>query len=251
MNKIRYFRVGAFYRDENSKEIIVQCYDREEAEGWIDRAKEMLYPGENTDGFIVTVFEFKLQINLNNLNHYRITVERPLKREFKDEWEECDYLTAQAFDALIEAENEIDAKEKFINEHFKIYTQDRTPDQYDIYVDEVPVEKVIEDEQKMLRQRLIGKYISEKYGDISVREYNQMMRRDDENEKNTMFYKALSEHLKRLRMSEYLESRLDTSKLSYADFCTIRSGLCSAKSNEEFEKINLAAVSKYGKNTTV
>jgi uncharacterized membrane-anchored protein YjiN (DUF445 family) len=251
MNKIRYFRVGAFYRDENSKEIIVQCYDREEAEGWIDRAKEMLYPGENTDGFIVTVFEFKLQINLNNLNHYRITVERPLKREFKDEWEECDYLTAQAFDALIEAENEIDAKEKFINEHFKMYTQDRTPEQYDIYVDEVPVEKVIEDEQKMLRQRLIGKYISEKYGDISVREYNQMMRRDDENEKNTMFYKALSEHLKRLRMSEYLESRLDTSKLSYADFCTIRSGLCSAKSNEEFEKINLAAVSKYGKNTTV
>jgi uncharacterized membrane-anchored protein YjiN (DUF445 family) len=251
MTKQRYFRVGAFYRDENSKSVIVQCYDRKEAEGWIDRAKEMLYPGENTDGFIVTVFEFKLQINLNNLNHYRITVERPLKREFKDEWEECDYLTAQAFDALIEAENEIDAKEKFINEHFKMYTQDRTPDQYDIYIDEVPVEKVIEDEQKMLRQRLIGKYISEKYGDISVREYNQMMRRDDENEKNTMFYKALSEHLKRLRMSEYLESRLDTSKLSYADFCTIRSGLCSAKSNEEFEKINLAAVSKYGKNTTV
>ena len=251
MNITRYFRVGAFYRDENCKEIIVQCYDREEAESWIGRAKEMLFPGENTDEFIVTVYEFKLQINLNNLNHYRITVERPLKREFKDEWEECDYLTAQAFDALIEAENEIDAKEKFINEHFKMYTQDRTPDQYDIYVDEVPVEKVIEDEQKMLRQRLIGKYISEKYGDISVREYNQMMRRDDENEKNTMFYKALSEHLKRLRMSEYLESRLDTSKLSYADFCTIRSGLCSAKSNEEFEKINLAAVSKYGKNTTV
>ena len=75
MNKTRYFRVGAFYRDENSKEIIVQCYDRKEAEGWIDRAKEMLYPGENTDGFIVTVFEFKLQINLNNLNHYRITVD--------------------------------------------------------------------------------------------------------------------------------------------------------------------------------
>ena len=247
MTKQRYFRVGAFYRDENSKSVIVQCYDRKEAEGWIDRAKEMLYPGENTDGFIVTVFEFKLQINLNNLNHYRITVERPLKREFKDEWEECDYLTAQAFDALIEAENEIDAKEKFINEYFRMYTQDRTPDQYDIYVDEVPVEKVIEDEQKMLRQRLIGKYISEKYGDISVREYNEIMRRDDENEKNTMFYKALSEHLKRLRMSEYLESRLDTSKLSYADFCTIRSGLCSAKSNEEFEKINLAATAKYGK----
>ena len=247
MNRARYFRVGAFYRDENCKEIIVQCYDREEAESWIGSAKEMLFPGENTDDFTVKIFEFKLQINLNNLNHYRITVERPVKREFKDDWEECDYLTAQAFDALIEAENEIDAKEKFINEYFRMYTQDRTPDQYDIYVDEVPVEKVIEDEQKMLRQRLIGKYISEKYGDISVREYNEIMRRDDENEKNDMFYKALSEHLKQLRMSEYLEKRLDTTKLSHAEFCEIRDKLCLAKSSEETEQINRNAIERYGK----
>ena len=65
----------------------------------------MLYPDENTENYIVSIFEFKLQNNLNNLNHYRITVERPIKREFKDEWEECDYMYAESFDALIEAEN--------------------------------------------------------------------------------------------------------------------------------------------------
>lgn len=244
-----YYRVGAFYKDENKKQIIVQCYDRKEAEQWIPKAKEMLYPDENTENYIVSIFEFQLQINLNNLNHYRITVERPIKREFKDEWEECDYLSAESFDALIEAENEVAAKEKFLSEYFGLYTQDRTPDEYDIYADEVPIEKVIEDEQRMLRQRLISKYAAENFGDMSVREFNQMMRRDDKVEQNQMFYKALSEHLKRIRMTEYLEKRLDTDKLSHAEFCKIRDALCLAKIGEEFEKINLAATAKYGKET--
>jgi uncharacterized membrane-anchored protein YjiN (DUF445 family) len=244
-----YYRVGAFYKDENKKQIIVQCYDRKEAEQWIPKAKEMLYPDENTENYIVSIFEFQLQINLNNLNHYRITVERPIKREFKDEWEECDYMSAESFDALIEAENEVAAKEKFLSEYFGLYTQGRTPDEYDIYADEVPIEKVIEDEQRMLRQRLISKYAAENFGDMSVREFNQMMRRDDKVEQNQMFYKALSEYLKRIRMTEYLEKRLDTDNLSHAEFCKIRDALCLAKIGEEFEKINLAATAKYGKET--
>ena len=247
MTKQRYFRVGAFYRDENVNSVTVQCRDRKAAENFIPKLKAMFYPGENTENYIVKVFEFKLPINRNNLNHYRITIERPLKREFKDEWEECDYMTAQAFDALIEAENEDEAREKFIAESFRMYTEDRSPDEYDIYVDEVPVEEVIEDEQRMLRQRLISKYVAENFGDMSVREFNQMMRRDDKDEQNQMFYKALSEHLKRIRMSEYLEKRLETDKLSHAEFCEIRNALCSAKIGEEFEKINLAATAKYGK----
>ena len=99
----------------------------------------------------------------------------------------------------------------------------------------------------MLRQRLISKYVAENFGDMSVREFNQMMRRDDKDEQNQMFYKALSEHLKQLRMSEYLEKRLDTTKLSHAEFCKIRDSLCSTKVGEEFEKINLTAIAKYGK----
>lgn len=79
-----YYRVGAFYRNENSKAIIIQVHDRKEAESWVPRVKAMLYPGEDTAEFRVSIFEFKLQINLNNLNHYRITVERPIKRELHD-----------------------------------------------------------------------------------------------------------------------------------------------------------------------
>ena len=251
MTKQRYFRVGAFYRDENVNSVTVQCRDRKAAEEFIPKLKAMFYPGENTENYIARIFEFKLPINRNNLNHYRITIERPLKREFKDEWEECDYMTAQAFDALIEAENEEEAREKFIAESFRMYTEDRRPDEYDIYVDEVPVEEVIEDEQRMLRQRLIAKYAIEAYGDISVRRFNELMRGDDKDEQNRMFYKALSEHLKRLRMSEYLEKRLDANKIVHSEFCKIRDALCMAKSSEGFEKINRDAIARYGKEASV
>ena len=249
MTKQRYFRVGAFYRDENSKAVIVQCYDRKEAETWIPRVKAMLYPGENTENFRVSIFEFKLQINLNNLNHYRITVDRPMKREFKDFDEEMEYDNSLYFSAEIEALDENDAKAKFFEEWFDFYSLGNKPEAYDIYIDEIPLEEMIEKEQRMLRQRLISKYAAENFGDMSVREFNQMMRRDDKEEQNQMFYKALSEHLKRIRMTEYLEKRLDTDKLSHEEFCKIRDALCLAKIGEEFEKINLSATAKYGKET--
>ena len=59
-----YYRVGAFYKNENSKAIIIQVHDRKEVESWVPRVKAMLYPGEDTADFRVSIFEFKLQINL-------------------------------------------------------------------------------------------------------------------------------------------------------------------------------------------
>ena len=247
MTKQRYYRVGAFFRDENRKSVIVQCYDRKEAENWIPGVKAMLYPGENTENYKVRIFEFKLQINLSNLNHYRIVVERPIQREFKDFDEEMEYDNSLAFDAVVEADDEEGAKEVFFQDWFDFYALGKKPEEYDIYVDEVPLEEMIEKEQRMLRQRLISKYAAENFGDMSVREFNQMMRRDDEEEQNQMFYKALADHLKMVRMAEYLEKRLDTDKLTHAEFCKIRDELCVAKVGDEFEKINLAATAKYGR----
>lgn len=247
MTKKRYFRVGAFYRDENSKSVIVQCYDRKEAESWVPRVKAMLYPAENTDNFRVNLFEFKLQINLNNLNHYRITIERPVERTFKDFDEEMDYSNSLTFDVVVEANDEEEAKKIFFADWFELYARGNNPEEYDIYIDEIPLVEMIEKEQRMLRHRLICQYVSEKFGDLSVREFNKLMREEDSDEKNQMFYEGLREHLKRLRITEYLESKLETDKLSHAEFCEIRNDLCSAKMGEDFEKINLAAIAKYGR----
>ena len=242
-----FYRVGAFYRNEDSKAIIIQVHDRKEAEAWVPRVKEMLYPGEDTTNFRVSIFEFKLQINLSNLNHYRITVERPVKREFKDYAEEnvCD--NSLAFDGIVEAEDEESARSKFLEEWFEFYALGKKPDEYDFYVDEVPIKELIEKEQRMLRQKLIGKYAQDHYGDMSVREFCRIMRQDESPEKDRMFYEELKNHLQRIRIVEYLEKRLDLERITYAEFNRICNELCAAKVGDEFEKINCSATEKYGK----
>ena len=99
----------------------------------------------------------------------------------------------------------------------------------------------------MLRQRLIGNYARDHYGDMSVREFNRMMRQDDSTEKDKMFYEELKNHLHRIRIVEYLEKRLDLERITYAEFNRICDELCAAKVGDEFEKINRAATEKYGK----
>lgn len=247
MTNNKYYRVGAFYRNENSKAVIIQAYDRKEAEAWVPRVKEMLYPGENTENYRVSIFEFKLQINLSNLSHYRITVERPIKREFKDWEEENLYENSLAFDGIVEAEDEESAKSKFLEEWFDFYASDKRPEEYDLYVDEVPVKELIEKEQRMLRQKLIGDYARDYYGDMSVREFNEIMRQDESPEKDKMFYEELKKHLHRIRIVEHLEKRLDLERISHAEFNRICDGLCAAKAGDEFESINRAATEKYGK----
>ena len=242
-----YYRVGAFYRNEDSKAIIIQVHDRKEAEAWVPRVKSMLYPGENTENYRASIFEFKLQINLSNLNHYRITVERPVKREFKNWEEENIYDNSLAFDGIVEAEDEESAKSKFLEEWFDFYALDKKPEEYDLYVDEVPINELIEKEQRMLRQRLIGDYARDHYGDMPVREFCKMMREDESPEKDKMFYEELKKHLHRIRIVEYLEKRLDLERITYAEFNRICDELSAAKVGDEFEKINRAATEKYGK----
>lgn len=247
MTNSKYYRVGAFFRSEDSKQIIIQVHDRKEAEAWVPRVKEMLYPGENTENYRVSIFEFKLQINLSNLNHYRITVERPVKREFKDWEEENIYDNSLAFDGIVEAEDEESAKSKFIEEWFDFYSLGKKPEEYDLYVDEVLVKELIEKEQRMLRQRLISSYARDRYGDMPVREFCKMMRQDESPEKDKMFYEELKNHLHRLRIVEYLEKRLDLERITHAEFNRICDELCAAKVGDEFERINRAATEKYGK----
>ena len=247
MKESKYFRVGAFYRDPDSQAVILQCQNRQEAEQWVPKVKQMLYPGEDTQNYSVHIFEFKLQINQNQLNHYRITVNRPTQRVFDTMEEEMEYDNSLSFDAVVEAESEEEAKAVFFSEWFPLYAQGKTPEVYDIYVDEVPLSELVEKEKRMLRQRLVGRYILKTHGDISVREYSRMMRKENEAEQERFFYEGLKNHLHRLRTADYLERRLDTERMSHAEFCRICDELSAAKVGDAFEAINRAAIETYGK----
>ena len=245
MNQTKYYRVGAFHRSGNTNQVIIRARDREEAKGWVDRVKQMLYPGEDTSDYPTSIFEFKLQINLNNLNHYRIIVERPKK--CTDEWDGLLYVS-RSFDALIEAKNEDEARKIFLDEYFSSYAQGNKPEDYDIYADEIPLKQLLENELEHFRVRLANKYITDKFGDLSVREYTRLMRDiSDAEEKEQIFYKSLTEHLKSLRITEYLEKRINSEMLSHDEFCKIKEKMENAKNKDEFEDVHIKAIKKYGK----
>ena len=138
-------------------------------------------------------------------------------------------------------------KEIFFDEWFESYASGKQREEYDIYVDEVSLGELIDTEERMLRNRLIYKYASESFGDMTVQEFSRIMQDDDSEEKNRMYYEGVKNLLKSLRLSEYIEERLDTSKMTHAEFLKIKDQLCSAKIGDEFEKINREAIEKYGK----
>ena len=152
---------------------------------------------------------------------------------------------ADGLSAVICAVSREEAVAKFIGTQYEPDERPETPEQYGIYVEEVPLETLIAEEMEMLRSRITWKYMADTYGDISVGEF--AIRSKDPQERDRMFYEGLQTALKRFRMSEYLEKRLDLTKLTYAEFSEICSALCAAKAREELEKIHIAAIEKYGK----
>lgn len=148
----------------------------------------------------------------------------------------------EIINAIIEAENEADARKQFIDEYSKHYNE--ISDKYDIFIEEVSIKELIDKEQKALYQRLICKHIEDNYGDLSVVEFNTVFQSQS---KDKMIYMGLKAYLKRLRVSEYLQKRLDVEKISHAEFCRICDALCNARDNDEIERISKEINTKYGK----
>ena len=242
-----YYRVGAFYKDENRKEIMVQVPNRASAEAMVPQVKQILFPGEDIENYPVRIFEFKLQVNLNRLNHYRITVYRPAERIYTDEQEEMLYESAEAFDEVVEADTEEEAKATFLRDYFESYAVGRSPDEYELYVDEVPLSELIKGEEERLLGRIVNGYMREKYGHLPLREYARLMRAQDSGQSDEIRYEALQAFSRALSITEYMEKKLDTASLTYNEFCVIRNQLRAAKTGEDFCRINLEIMERYGR----
>lgn len=50
-----------------------------------------------------------------------------------------------------------------------------------------------------------------------------------------------------MNITEYLERKLDIASLTHDEFCGIRNQLRAAKTGEEFSRINLEIMERYGR----
>ena len=106
---------------------------------------------------------------------------------------------------------------------------------------------MIAEEEISLRYRIKEDYIFAKYGDVSVREFNRLMREQINGEKNRFYYDALQFFLGKTRLRKALERSINLEKISAAEYNALISRLPLANDRTEFEKILNEAKEKYGK----
>jgi hypothetical protein len=228
-----FYRVTILEKSDNHREMIVKADSKEAAVAQIPAAKAFLFPSEDTSEYIAFPSKVHLDVMSAKVPHWRITVIRPT--EPCDGWEECEPGTMEM---TLEAESEEDAIRQ-AKEEIKCPAE--------FYAREISAEELIAEEEISLRYRIKEDYIFAKYGDVSVREFNRLMREQINGEKNRFYYDALQFFLGKTRLRNALERSIDLEKISAAEYNALISRLPLANDRTEFEIILNEAKEKYGK----
>ena len=228
-----FYRVTIFEKNDNHREMIVKADSKESAMALIPAAKAFLFPGEDTSEYLAYPSTIHLDVMSAKVPHWRITVIRPTQP--RNELEECDLGTMEM---TVEAENEEDAIRQ-AKEEIKCPAE--------FYAREITVEELIAEEEISLRYRIKEDYIFAKYGDVSVREFNRLMREQINGEKNGFYYEALRFFVGKTRLRYALERCIDLERISAAEYNALISRLPLTNNRAEFELILNEAKEKYGK----
>ena len=231
-----FYKVTIIEKNDNHREMIVKADSKEAAVAMIPAAKAFLFPGEDTSEYIAFPESIHIDMLGAQVPHWRITVIRPVSRE-QDEWEECGPGTGEM---TLEAESPEEALRQ-IKEEIKFPA--------DFYVREAPLSEMIAEEKEHLEYLIHNDYITDRYGDVSVREFNRLMRKKfkSEEEKEQSEYEALRHFLGKINLHKMLARKLDLTQMSVAEHDALISELQRTKEREPFMKLFEEAIAKYGK----
>lgn len=122
---------------------------------------------------------------------------------------------------------------------------------YEITLKKCSLPSLIQEEEEAFRHRIFTKRLFSEHKERTVDDYIQLLEKGTPFEESLAYYQGLKMYLKQLRITEYLESRLDTSKMTHKEFCDIRDALCLANSSDAFKEIHTMACSAFGKNENI
>ncbi len=241
---MRYFRVAAIKKDDNLRELIIKANDRKSAVNKVNEVKAFLFPNEDTSNYIYNISLFPIEVNGGTtVTYYRITVYRPSSSAELEDGVEFGHDTWEWIES---ADNKEQAKSILREELLK---EGQDPATFDIYADEVFVEKCIEEEEESLKNRIRRQYFFRQgfEENITVREYAKKQKEFEENP--DCYYAALKSFNGELRIRKALMKHLDVSLISMAEAEDYIGKLVKAIGSEEYSKIWQSAVDKYGKET--
>ncbi len=236
---MKYYRIAAWEKDENTKEVIVKADTREEALTQVEGAKAFLFPGEDTSNYRASVWGFTLTVNVGTeVPHYRITVSRPTETAHEEKDDEWMDLGPKSYEWIEKAEDEEAAKEKM---RTSLREDGEDPEKYHIYADEMALEQCISEEELRLFGIVRSTYLSQyrhKYRerDMTVREYSEMSKvLEDGN--TELYYEALKYFCKLTRMRSSLSRMKDFPAMSAKEIEELAEALAKTKTKEECDEI--------------
>lgn len=225
-----YYRIAAFKKDDNQREVTIRANSREEVKAQMERIKAFLFPGEDTTNYFYQMAEFRELVNNTiHMSFFRVFVCRPVKPD-----KEEDLMEESAwYENVIEAKSIDEARAKAKEPGMLLDSPEQFAD-YELFVEEVGVETLIAECEDRIRRRIKDEYLY--VDDRTVREYCDLSKQMEKD--RGMYYEALKGYLKKQNILRFLKreaEKCDT--ITALEFFEKYEALCRAESEEEFNRI--------------
>ena len=250
-----FYRAAIVKEDKNTRSITLRETTKEKVEEMLPRIKSFLYPDEDTSEYRHRIWEHEIDGSGPGIKipEYTVNVYRPRDKKVKDvEDGEDDWDVMEDgdgwFEDIVEADSLEEAREKVLS--IDCPYKSVGYDECLVYINEVPVSTLLEEVKHSISNRIENAYIDAKRPEMTVREFIDLHRNIEENEK--LQYEAHRYMRSVLSHINSLKRDLDLEKISAKEFIdlSINLALFSLENKrEEWDAMLNEAKAKYGKET--
>lgn len=189
-----FYRTVIVKERTNSRTITLRAKSKEDVEEMMPRIKSFLYPDEDSSEYRYLIWTHEVEAYSPGVKvpEYQVTVYNPeVKKPVEgfEDWEDDDIFCDDGcwYEEIIEADSLEEAREKVMSKECPY--QNVGYDECFVYINEVPVSMLLEEAKHSLLSRVENAYIDVKRPEMTVREYNQIHRDMEQNER--LQYEAL------------------------------------------------------------
>lgn len=247
-----FYRAAIIKNDRNARSVTFREMTKEQAEEMMPRIKSFLFPDEDTSGYRHWIWEHQIDaygpgilVPEVTINVYR-PVEKKLVEGF-EEFEDDDWDVMEDgggwYEEIIEADSLEAAREKLLSKDCPYKTVGY--DECHVYINEVPISKLLEEAKHSLISRVENAYIDTKLSEMSVREWHQIHRDMEKSEE--LQYRALKYMRAVFAHATLMDRDIDLTKMSAAEYIETLKRLPTIEDRAEWERQYNELKTKYGK----
>lgn len=233
-----FYRVIIIKEDANRKSITVNAKSKAEVENMIPRIKELLFPGKRPEEYrsVITEKEVEAYSPVTKVIEYQVTIYKLEEISEETDFEIDDIMAAESlgwYEETIEAENEEEARRKLIDKGCP-YPNTEFEECF-VYVNEIPVSKLLEEVEASILQRIENEYISIVAKDMTIREFANIQKNPEKRER--LRYDALK-FMRTVFMisSAFNRKKVDLTKMSAQEYIDYLTTLAQIEDFVEFEE---------------